>query len=335
MRGRTEVRYYGKKLAFYAVALWAAITLNFFIPRLLPGNPVDIMLAKLAQKGPVSPNARASLELLLGTDADASLWDAYVGYLGNIFTLDFGPSVTYYPTPVVDVIAQALPWTIILVGVSTVLSFVLGITLGTIAGWRRGGWLDNLIPVTTMLQAVPYFWMAIILVYLLAVVWQVFPTFGGYDIYSTSPGWSWDFISSAIYHAMLPALTIVISSVGGWMLGMRNMMVATLSEDYITTAEAKGLSPIRIRQRYAARNAILPSVAGFALSLGFVVSGSLVTEQVFSYPGIGYSLLQSVNNNDYALMQALFLVITVAVLGANLIVDLFYGVIDPRTRIRR
>lgn len=329
------MKYYGKKLAFYGIALWAAVTLNFFIPRLLPGNPVDIMLAKLAQKGPVSPAARQSLELLLGTGTDVPVWEAYLGYLRNVVSFDFGPSITYYPTPVVDVISQALPWTIVLVGVSTVISFVLGITLGTIAGWRRGGWLDNLIPVTTMLQAVPYFWMAIILVYLLAVIWPVFPAFGGYDIYTTMPGWSADFVGSAVYYAFLPALTIVISSVGGWMLGMRNMMVATLSEDYITTAEAKGLSPVRVRQRYAARNAILPSVAGFALSLGFVVSGSLVTEQVFSYPGIGYALLQSVNNNDYALMQGLFLVITLAVLAANLIVDLFYGVIDPRTRIRR
>jgi len=329
------VRYYGQKLAFYAIALWAALTLNFFLPRLLPGNPVDIMLAKLAQKGPVSPNARQSLELLLGTNDDRSLWESYVGYLGNVLRFDFGPSITYFPTPVQDVIGQALPWTVVLVGVSTLLSFVFGVTLGTLAGWRRGGWLDNLIPVTTMLQAVPYFWMAILLVYLLAVVWRIFPAFGGYDIYTTTPGWSWSFVSSAVVHATLPAATIIISSVGGWMLGMRNMMVATLSEDYITTAEAKGLSPVRIRQRYAARNAVLPSVAGFALSLGFVVSGSLVTEQVFSYPGIGYSLLQAVNNNDYALMQGLFLVITVAVLGANLIVDLLYGVIDPRTRVRR
>lgn len=218
------MKYYAKKLAFYAIALWAAVTLNFFIPRLLPGNPVDIMLAKLAQKGPVSPAARQSLELLLGTGTDVPVWEAYLGYLRNVVTFDFGPSITYYPTPVVDVISQALPWTIVLVGVSTVLSFVLGITLGTIAGWRRGGWLDNLIPITTMLQAVPYFWMAIILVYLLAVIWPIFPAFGGYDIYSTMPGWSADFVGSAVYYAFLPALTIVISSVGGWMLGMRNMM---------------------------------------------------------------------------------------------------------------
>lgn len=329
------MRYFAQKLVFYVVALWAALTLNFLIPRLLPGNPVDIMLAKLAQKGPVSPSARESLELLLGTDSDEPWWSAYFGYLGNVFTGDFGPSITYFPTPVTQVISQALPWTIALIGMSTLISFLVGVGIGTLAGWRRGSWLDNLIPVTTMFQAVPYFWLAILLLYLLAATWQLFPSFGGYDIYTTRPEWSWAFISSAITHAALPALTIVISSIGGWILGMRNMMVATLSEDYIVTAEAKGLSPMRIRQTYAARNAILPSVAGFALSLGFVVSGSLVTEQVFSYPGIGYSLLQAVNNNDYALMQGLFLVITLAVLGANLLVDLFYGFIDPRTRVKR
>jgi peptide/nickel transport system permease protein len=203
-----------------------------------------------------------------------------------------------------------------------------------LAGWKRGSWLDNLVPVTTMFQAVPYFWLALLLLYLFAVVSSVFPVSGGYNYVYASVGWNWDFIQSAVYYGTLPAITIVVSSFGGWLLGMRNMMVSTLSEDYIVTAEAKGLRPTRIMMRYAARNAILPSVAGFAISLGFVVSGSIVTEQVFSYPGIGSTLLQAVNNSDYALMQGVFLVITIAVLGANLIVDLLYGLIDPRTRAR-
>ncbi|MEW1834904.1 ABC transporter permease [Microbacterium sp. NPDC079995] len=329
------MRYYLRKLAFYLVAFWAALTLNFFLPRLMPGNPVDNLLLKLSQKGPVSPETRQSVELMLGQDPSQSLWSAYVGYIGQVFSGDFGPSLAYFPTPVADVIGQALPWTIALVGVSTLLSFVFGIILGTLAGWKRGSWLDSFIPVTTMFQAIPYFWLAIILLFFLAATWRVFPTFGGYDIYATQPELSWTFVSSAVYYAILPALTIIISSIGGWILGMRNMMVATLSEDYIVTAEAKGLSPVRIRQSYAARNAMLPSVAGFALSLGFVVSGSIVTEQVFSYPGIGYALLQATQNNDYSLMQGLFLVITLAVLGANLLVDLFYGLIDPRTRSAR
>jgi len=326
------MRYYGRKVAFYAVALWAAVTLNFFIPRLLPGNPVDILMAKLQQRGgSIDPSVRRTYELLLGSSSKESLWSQYVAYLGNTVHGNLGTSVSAFPAKVTDVIAQSLPWTIVLVGIATVISFVLGIVLGVVVGWRRGSWLDSLVPATTVLAAVPYFWLALILVALLSSTLHWFPIMGGYDVLLT-PGLNWDFIRSAGYYGVLPALTIVVSSVGGWLLGMRNMMVSTTSEDYILTAQAKGLRPGRIMMRYAARNAVLPSVAGFAISLGFVVSGAIVTEQVFSYPGIGSKLLQAVQNNDYALMQGIFLVITVAVLGANLLVDLLYGVIDPRTR---
>ena len=326
------MRYYGRKLAFYAVALWAAVTLNFFIPRLLPGNPVDILMAKLQQRGgSIDPSVRRTYELLLGSNSRESLWSQYVAYLGNTVHGNLGTSVSAFPAKVSDVIAQSLPWTIVLVGIATVISFVLGIVLGIVVGWRRGSWLDSLVPATTVLAAVPYFWLALILVALLSSTLHLFPIMGGYDVFLT-PGLNWEFLQSAAYYGVLPALTIVVSSVGGWLLGMRNMMVSTTSEDYILTAEAKGLRPRRIMMRYAARNAVLPSVAGFAISLGFVVSGAIVTEQVFSYPGIGSKLLQAVQNNDYALMQGIFLVITVAVLGANLLVDLLYGIIDPRTR---
>ncbi|ANC32977.1 ABC transporter permease [Isoptericola dokdonensis] len=323
-----------RKLGFYAVALWAALTLNFLIPRLMPGNPVDQLVSKLAQKGQVTPATREAIELLLGANTSAPLWEQYVDYLRQLAQGDLGVSVTYFPAPVTQVIGQTLPWTIGLIGISTVISFVLGVGLGTLAGWKRGSWLDNLIPVTTMFQSVPYFWLALILLYLLGSVWMVFPLNGGYDVYTTQIGWNLPFVGSVIYYGTLPAITIVISSVGGWMVGMRNMMVSTLSEDYILTAEAKGIAPGRIMRTYAARNAILPSVSGFAISLGFVVAGSLVTEAVFSYPGVGSALLSAVNSNDYALMQGIFLVITISVLGANLLVDLLYSVIDPRTRAR-
>ncbi|NUT50012.1 MAG: ABC transporter permease [Saccharothrix sp.] len=327
------MRYYARKFAFYLVALWAALTLNFFIPRLMPGNPVDILMAKLAQRGgTVDPSARRAYELLLGGNTGDSLFQQYLSYLGNMFRGDLGVSVSNFPTPVSDIIAEALPWTLVLVGIATFLSFVFGIVLGTFVGWRRGTWLDSLVPATTVLAAVPYFWLALILVALLASALGWFPLLGGYDVI-LSPGWDAEFIGSAIYHGVLPALTIVVSSVGGWLLGMRNMMVSATAEDYVLTAKAKGLRDSRIMIKYAARNAVLPSVAGFAISLGFVVSGSIVTEQVFSYPGIGSKLLQAVQNNDYALMQGIFLVITVAVLGANLVVDLLYAVIDPRTRV--
>ncbi|MGM7671602.1 ABC transporter permease [Microbacterium sp. A93] len=328
------MNYYVRKLGFYVVALWAALTLNFLIPRLLPGNPVDILLAKLQQRGgQVSAETRHAYELLLGGDSSEPLIVQYVSYLVNVFKGDLGVSVTYFPAPVTEVIAVSLPWTIMLIGISTVLAFIIGVSLGAFVGWKPGTWVDSLVPATTLLAAVPYFWLALILVYFLSTGLGLFPSQGGYNVI-LDPGWSWEFIGSAIYYGFLPALTIVIASLGGWLLGMRNMMVSTLSEDYILTAQAKGLSNGRILRNYAARNAVLPSIAGFAISLGFVVGGSVITEQVFSYPGIGSKLLSAVTNNDYALMQGLFLFITLAVLGANLIVDLFYGLIDPRTRTR-
>lgn len=326
--------YFLRKIGFYAVALWAALTLNFAIPRMLPGNPVDILLAKLQQRGgTITPETRKAYALLLGGDDTQPLWRQYFDYLGNLVQGDLGVSVSYYPAPVSEVIGQSLPWTVILVGLATILAAVLGVALGAFVGWKPGTWLDSLIPATTLLAAVPYFWLALLLTYLLARVLGWFPLQGGYDVVLT-PGWNWEFIGSAIQYGFLPALTIVLASIGGWLLGMRNMMVSTLSEDYILTAEAKGLSPRKILRSYASRNAVLPSVAGFAISLGFVVSGSVITEQVFSYPGIGGRLLGAVSNNDYALMQGLFLFITLAVLGANLVVDLLYGLIDPRTRAR-
>ncbi|WP_128774058.1 ABC transporter permease [Actinomyces oricola] len=328
------MRYLIRKIGFYVIALWAAVTLNFLIPRMLPGNPVDIMVSRLAAKGPVSPATRSAVEALLGADSSQSIWQQYIGYLGQLAHGDLGVSVAYFPTPVGQVISQTLPWTVGLIGLATFISFLLGIGLGTIAGWKRGSWLDNIIPGLTMLQSVPYFWLALILLFIFGSLWHVFPLHGGYDVYGVEIGWNWPFIQSVLYYGTLPALTIVISSVGGWTLGMRNMMVSTISEDYILTAEAKGLTPRRIRTWYAARNAVLPSISGFAISLGFVVAGSIVTEQVFSYPGIGTALFQAVNNNDYSLMQGVFLVITLSVLGANLVVDLLYGVIDPRTRAR-
>ena len=323
-----------RKLGFYLVALWAAVTLNFFIPRLLPGSPVDAVLAKLALRGPVDAGTRRSIEVMLGADSEKPLAQEYIDYLGGLVTGDLGVSVTYFPTPVIEVVGQSLPWTLVLVGLATAFTFVLGMVLGTVVGWRRGTWLDSLIPATTILQAVPYFWLALLFIYVLSVNLGMFPISGGYDFTLVRPAFDYPFLSNALYHGFLPALTIVLSSLGGWLLGMRNMMVSTLSEDYILTAEAKGLSPRRVMLMYAARNAMLPSVSGFAISLGFVVSGSIVVETVFSYPGVGFTMLQAVQNNDYSLMQGMFLIITVSVLAANLVVDLLYGVIDPRTRAR-
>jgi peptide/nickel transport system permease protein len=326
------MRYYLRKFAFYLAALWAALTLNFFIPRMLPGDPVDILMARLQQRGgSPDPATRRAYELLLGTDTHESLVHQYFGYLGNMATGKFGISVSDFPAPVSTVIATSLPWTMILVGLATLISVLVGTVLGVVAGWRRGNWLDSLVPATTVLAAVPYFWLALLLVAVLGSSLGWFPMLGGYDV-TLNPGWNGPFLGSALYYGVLPAATIVISSAGGWLLGTRNMTVSVAAEDYVLAARAKGLRNSRIMVWYAARNAVLPTVAGFAISLGFVVAGSIVTEQVFAYPGIGSKLLQAVQGNDYPLMQGIFLIITVTVLAANLLVDLLYGLVDPRIR---
>ena len=330
-RTGAAARYLARKLGFYVVAAWAAITLNFFLPRLIPGNPVEIIMAHQAHFGTVPPGEAASLAKLLGLGT-GSVFAKYWQYLDSLAHLRLGLSVYEFPVPVATVIRQSILWTILLVGAATVISFAVGIALGVLAGWKRGTWLDNLVPATTFLTAMPYFWLALLLVYLFTQALSLLPASSGYDPLDTI-GFNGAFIGSAVQHSVLPALTIVLSSIGGWLLGMRNMMVATLSDDYVVAAEAKGLKPRKVMIGYAARNAVLPSVSGFAISIGFVVSGSIVMEQVFNYPGIGNTLYQAVVNDDYPLMQGIFLVITLTVLGANLLVDLLYGIIDPRTRI--
>ena len=328
------MKYYIRRITFYAITVWAAVSLNFFLPRLMPGNAADIFRAKLLRSGgQISPAMEKSIALLFG-ESDAPLFDQYLQYIGNLLRGDLGISVTKYPAPVVELIGSALPWTLLLVGTATIISFMIGISLGAWVGWKRGTWVDGIIPASTLLQSIPYFWIALILVAVFSVNFQIFPITGGYDIFAfpKGPELSLPFIQSALYHAILPALTIVISSVGGWLLGMRNMMVATLSEDYIVTAEAKGLRPFRILTAYATRNAALPSIAGFGITLGFVVAGSIVMEQVFTYPGVGKLMINAVQDKDFALMQGVFLVITVTVLAANFIMDMIYGLIDPRAR---
>ncbi|ADD42300.1 ABC transporter permease [Stackebrandtia nassauensis] len=323
------MRFLLRRAGFYLLTAWAAITLNFFIPRMLPGDPVQSLLNRY--QGQLTSEATRSLYVLFGLDEQTSLWQQYLEYWGNIFTGDFGLSFTFFPTPVSEIVAQSLPWTLGLVGVSTVISFALGTLAGVIAGWRRGSWADTLLPVTNFFSAIPYFWIGLIAIAVFAEAWQLFPASGGWDT-ALVPSFSGEFIGSLITHSVLPGLTIVISSVAGWILSMRNMMVTVSSEDFVTVAHAKGLKERTVMFGYAARNAVLPNVSGFALSLGFIVSGTLLTEMVFSYPGIGYILFKAVDAKDYPLMQGVFLIITMSVLVANMLADLIYAFLDPRTR---
>jgi peptide/nickel transport system permease protein len=320
-----------RRLAFYVVAAWVALTLNFFIPRAMPGNAVQAIMSKFPN---LQPSAYRALEAMLGVGHPGSLWNQYWAYLDDVAHLNFGTDVSEYPSQVSTLLGQTIPWTLTLVGTATVIAFFVGTGLGIVAGWRHGGWLERGLPALMFLQAMPYFFLALILIELLAVRLHLFPLAQGYTG-GLIPGWHLAFIGSAIYHALLPALTIVITSVAGWMLQMRNVMITTIGEDYVVAAQAKGLSSHRVVFTYAARNALLPQLQGFGMALGFVVSGALVMEIVFSYPGIGLLLLSAVTSNDYPLMQAIFLVITFAVLIANLIVDLLLVAFDPRVRARR
>ena len=326
------MRFVLRRLGFFVVTLWAAITANFLIPRLMPGNPALAMMSRY--RGHINPQALHALEIAFGVKAHQSLVNEYFGYLGNVVRGRFGISLTFFPDPVMHDVLQALPWTLALVGVTTVLAFVLGTLIGLVGAWRRGGMLDSVMPpIFVITSAFPYFWIAGIAIWLFSLKLGWLPESGGYDVVDT-PAWSWHFAHDALVHSILPAMTILLTAIGGWILTMRNNTVSVLTEDYVRMARAKGLSPWRVMWTYAGRNAILPNLTGFAMSLGFVVAGAILVEYVFNYPGVGWMFLQSVENQDYALMQALFLLITVAVLVAILAADVATIVLDPRTRDR-
>ena len=323
------MRYLARRLALYAVAAWASLTLAFVIPRLMPGDPETAMFSRF--HGKLSPEAIEDLRAAFGF-SDAPLWQQYLSYLRHVASGDLGVSVSHFPATVGDVIATGLVWTLFLAGLAVVISYALGTLLGILAAWRRGGWLDALAPPLLLFAgAFPFFWLAMGMLYLFGFTLGWSPVRHAYDDHVV-PGPTLAFAAGVLRHAFLPALTIVIATVGAWMLDMRNTMMTVLGEDYVLLAHAKGLRPRRVMFRYAARNALLPSVTSFGMALGFVLSGSLLTEIVFSYPGQGYLLIEAVRSLDYPLIQGLFLTITFAVLGANLLVDLVYVLLDPRAR---
>jgi peptide/nickel transport system permease protein len=288
------------------------------------------MMAKF--RGPVSPQAYKALAVAFGLNNQQSLFSQYVTYLGDVATGKFGTSLYFYPQSVGRVVLDAIPWTLGLVGITTILAFVLGTGIGILAAWRRGGRLDSIAPpVFVITSAIPYFWIGLMLILVFAVQLQWLPPAFGFDV-TLTPSFSLPFIGNVLEHALLPAVALLITTIGTWILTMRNTMVTTLAEDYVRMARAKGLPGRRIMLDYAARNAILPNLTGFAMSLGFVVGGAILVEFVFNYPGVGYMLLNAVTYEDYPLMQALFLLITVAVLLAILLADIATAIFDPRTR---
>ena len=329
------MRHVFRRIGIYLLAIWAALTINFFLPRLAPGNPAEVVYNRLSQRGPVSPATLKALEIQFGVNTTDSLLAQYLSYLNNLLHGNLGISTNYYPTQVTQIIRQDIPWTLTLLTVSVVLSFTLGTLLGIVVAWKRGTAFDTITSsVMTFFYSILYPWLALMAVYFVGYLLGWFPFSDGYDV-SLTPGWNLDFVLSAAYHAILPALTLIVSTVAGWMLTMRNSMITTLSEDYVLMAQAKGLRQRRVMFSYAARNAILPSVTGFAIALGAVVGGALLVEIVFSYPGIGYALFQAIQSQDYFLADGILLLVIVATVLMNLVVDLLYTALDPRVRQER
>jgi peptide/nickel transport system permease protein len=324
-------RYLLGKAAWYLAALVVAIILNFVLPRLVPGNPVDAIVAKLSQGGAQSEQLeRIHAHYIKEFGLDQSFISQFWTYLTNLFHGDLGTSFALYPAKVRGLIADALPWTIALQLPAILIGWILGNVLGAIVAYK-GGWFDRGAFLSSLfLSSIPYYCLAILLLYLLAINSTIFPANGGYD-YGTSPELSISFILNALHHYWLPFLSLVLVIIGGQAVGMRSMAIYELGSDYVNYGRGLGLSDRRL-VRYIFRNAMLPQVTGLALSIGTLVGGALITEIVFSYPGIGTLLLDSISQNDYPAIQGITLLIAVAVIVANFLVDAVYGFIDPRIR---
>lgn len=326
-----------RRTGVFLLIAWLAATLNFFLPRLTGQDPVRVKLLQQAQLGGY---VQAGIDEMVKEydrrfGLDRPLWAQYLTFLGNAARLDFNYSIANYPRTVNAMIAEALPWTVALLGTTTVISFALGTFLGALLGWPRAPrWMRWLMPPLWALHAIPFFLLGLILIYVFAFRFPVLPMFGGYSA-GAFPGFTVPFILDLIRHAILPALSIVLVATGGWALSMRGMMVTTQGEDYVTFAEAKGLRSPTIFLRYCVRNALLPQVTGLALALGQIVSGAVLVEVIFGYPGIGTVLFQAIRENDHFLIQGIVFTVIVALGLATLILDAIYPLLDPRISYRR
>ena len=322
-----------RRLGVYVLAAWVAITVSFLLPRVVPGNPVAGAVARASQSGNCNEQCVLAVEEQLGYNVHTSLWDQYVQYVGNLAHGDLGHSWSEN-APVGSLILSFLPWTLVLLGVATTLSFLAGSVIGTLVAWRRGSWVELFLPAATFFQSLPYFFLGLVLVLIFGqtgTMLRWFPSLFGYDIFAVTPGPNVPYIQSVIGHAILPAATVILASLGGFILAIRNQVITTMDEDFVLVAQAMGLRTPTVVW-YAVRNALLPVVANFTIAISLVVGGQILVEIVFNYPGIGFHLFDALSKLDYTLVQGIFVVITLVVLAANLLADVVYVAIDPRAR---
>jgi peptide/nickel transport system permease protein len=326
-----------RRIAKAVLTVFLVTTGTFFMVRLLPGNPVDTFIqTQIAQTGMSYQDAAAQAKNLFSLDPDEPLIQQYVTYMINLLHGDFGNSLLSPGTTVADVIKTYLPWTLFSVGVATIFSFAIGIAAGMIMAYRRESWVDHLLSsLGSLLHAIPNYILAILIVVFLGVKLQWFNLTEARGSYTpgVEPSFSLSFLNDIFYHAMLPILAYALTTVGSWALVMKSSTVETLGEDYVTVARARGLSDSRIRTGYVGRNAVLPLFSQLAVSLGFVVGGSIFVERIFGYQGIGLALFNAVNGRDYPVLQGIFLVLTISVVAANLLADVLYSRLDPRIRV--
>jgi peptide/nickel transport system permease protein len=335
VRGLT-VGYVVRRVGMFLFTIWASATLMFFIPRLAPGDPVKAMVTRITSNaGYVEGSGKLIAAWRARFGLDDPLFLQYLHYLKSLATFDFGYSLSQFPVEVSSMIGRALPWTVGLLTVSTVLSFLAGTMIGALMAWRRTpGLMRVFLPVSLTFTAIPFYILGLVLIYVFAFTLRLFPISDGYRS-DLKPGLSFAFVNSVVQHGTLPALSIVLASMGFWALGMRGMMVTVAGEDYLTLARAKGLRPLDILFRYEIRNAVLPQVTALVLGIGGIVGGTVLVEYLFGYPGMGALLYQAISNADYTVMQGIVFILILTTVTAVLIIDLLYPLLDPRITYER
>jgi peptide/nickel transport system permease protein len=332
MRGLT-VRYVLQRVGMFFLTVWIGATLIYIIPRLVPGDPVGAMISRMtAQAGRVENQAEIIAQWRARFGLDAPPLEQYLSYMGNLLRGDLNYSLSNFPSTVSELIGRSLPWTIGLLSVATVISFILGNVIGALMGWRRTPkFIKSFVPVTLIFTSVPFFMLGLLLIYVFVYGLRIFPPPGGGAAnLNLDQGFSIETLVRILQRSTLPAVSIIVASMGFWALGMRGMMITTDGDDFLILAQAKGLSPTRVFLRYSVRNAVLPQVTALALSIGGIVAGSILVEFIFSYPGTGYLLYQGLVNGDYTLIQGVVIVLIIATAFAVLLIDLLYPLIDPR-----